>query len=182
VNEAPSAEIVMNDVEDNGLPTVEFSTPSIGTKYSWNLGNESETYSDNEVTAHFFEKKDYTVTLKVTNANGCTSTATKKVSVESDYNLNAAGGLQTSNPDPLGNSFMPEALRVRNVDFNMIIIEPSTGSIVFETSDATNRWTGIDKRTGQYVDANKAYIWKVTLKNPARGEKSEYKGTVIRVQ
>jgi len=128
VNEAPSAEIVMNDVEDNGLPTVEFSTPSIGTKYSWNLGNESGTYSDNEVTAHFFEKKDYTVTLKVTNANGCTSTATKKVSVESDYNLNAAGGLQTSNPDPLGNSFMPEALRVRNVDFNMIIIEPSTGS------------------------------------------------------
>jgi len=32
------------------------------------------------------------------------------------------------------------------------------------------------------VDANKAYIWKVTLKNPAREEKSEYKGTVIRVQ
>lgn len=182
VNDAPSADIVMNDVEDNGLPTVEFSTPSNGTKYSWNLDNETGTYSGNEVTAHFFNKKDYTVTLKVTNANGCTNTATKKVSIDVDYNLYAADAIQTSDPDQYRNSFMPSALTVRNVDFNMIIIEPSTGSIIFETSDATNRWTGVDRRTGQFVDVNKAYIWKVTLKNPVKGEKSEYKGTVIRVQ
>jgi hypothetical protein len=172
----------MNDVEDNGLPTVEFSTPSVGSKFSWNLGNESGSYSGNEVTAHFFEKKEYTVTLKVMNANGCSNTSTKKVNGETDYNLNAGNAIQTSDPDVLRNSFMPEALTVRNVDFNMIILEPSTGSIIFETTDATNRWNGIDRRTGQYVDANKAYIWKVTLKNPVRGEKSEYKGTVIRVQ
>lgn len=182
VLEAPAAEIVMNDVEDNGIPTIEFSTPSTGSKFSWDLGNKSGSYTGNEVTAHYIAKDDYMVTLKVTGANGCISTTTKKVSVEYDYNLYAADAIQTSDPDALRNSFMPEALRVRNVDFNMIIIEPSTGSIIFETSDATNRWTGVDKRTGQYVDVNKAYIWKVNLKNPERGEKSEYRGTVIRVQ
>jgi hypothetical protein len=182
VNEAPSAEIVVNDVEDNGIPTIEFSTPSTGTKYSWDLGNNSGTYSGTEVTGYFFNKKDYTVTLTVIGSNGCSSTAIKKISMESDYNLNAPNAIQTNDPDVLRNSFMPEALTVRSVDFTMIIIEPSTGSILFETSDATNRWTGVDHRTGQYVDVNKTYIWKVTLKNPVRGEKSEYKGQVVRVQ
>ena len=63
----------------------------------------------------------------------------------------------------------------------MVIIDPNDGAIVFETSDASQPWDGIDKRDGQMVNANKVFIWKVTIKHPEASEKSEYKGTIIRI-
>jgi hypothetical protein len=63
----------------------------------------------------------------------------------------------------------------------MIILDPDNLGIVFETTEASNPWTGIDRRDGKMVPAQKAYIWKVSLSNPEQGEKSEYKGTIVRV-
>ena len=76
---------------------------------------------------------------------------------------------------------MPYALTERNTDFSMLIIDPTNGVTLFETSDATNGWNGTNRTTGQLVDANKAFIWIVKLKNPLPGEKSEYKGTIVRM-
>ncbi len=63
----------------------------------------------------------------------------------------------------------------------MVILDPTDGGIVFETSDASQPWDGIDKRDGKLVDIKKVYIWKVTIKFPETGEKSEYKGTITRI-
>jgi hypothetical protein len=45
--------------------------------------------------------------------------------------------------------------------------------IKLETNDATNAWNGIDKRNGQMVEFNKSFVWKVVLKNPMKGERSD---------
>ena len=76
---------------------------------------------------------------------------------------------------------MPMALTVRDVQFNMIIIDPKSGNVVFETNNASNGWDGIDKNTGQMTRPNTAYIWKVVLQNPEPGERSEYSGTITRL-
>lgn len=178
---APKAEITVSDIDDNGLPTLELSTNSNGSSYSWDLGNGTGKYSENEVIAHYFNKGSYTVSLTVTGSNGCSDTETERITITEDYNLMAGNAIETNSSNIERNSFMPDALTVRSVDFTMIIIDPNTGATIFETSDASNRWTGIDKRTGQLVELQKTYIWKVVLKNPVKGEKSEYSGTIIRL-
>ena len=76
---------------------------------------------------------------------------------------------------------MPFALTQRKTAFNLIIIDPSDGGIVFESSDASNAWDGYDKRNGKMAVANKAYIWKVNIANPEHKENIEYKGTIVRL-
>lgn len=186
VMSAPKADfdIIKNSNEPykNGLPTIDLNATTSGSTYSWNLGNGTGSFSGKEIDAHYFDKGNYTITLTVTGSNGCKAVETRSVSVDETYNLLAGNAIESSSTNPERNSFMPDALSVRNVDFTMIIIDPSTGATVFETSDATNRWTGVDKRTGQMVDAQRSFIWKVNLKNPEKGERSEYKGTVVRIE
>jgi hypothetical protein len=172
----------VNEPYKNGLPTIDLNASASGSTYSWNLGNGTGTFSGKEIDAHYFDKGNYTISLTVTGSNGCKAVETRSVSIDETYNLLAGNAIETSSSNPERNSFMPDALSVRNVDFTMIIIDPSTGAIVFETSEATNRWTGVDKRTGQMVDAQRSFIWKVNLKNPEKGERSEYKGTVVRIE
>jgi hypothetical protein len=63
----------------------------------------------------------------------------------------------------------------------MVILDPTDGGVVFETSDASQPWDGIDRRDGKLINTQKVYIWKVTIKSPEAGEKSEYKGTITRI-
>ena len=69
----------------------------------------------------------------------------------------------------------------RDTPFKMIIIDPSDGAILFETSSADMPWDGIDRNTGKMVDENKSFVWKVILENPESNEKPEYIGTVVRL-
>jgi hypothetical protein len=63
----------------------------------------------------------------------------------------------------------------------MVILDPNDGGIVYETSDASQPWDGIDSRDGKMIGSNKTFVWKVSIKNPESGEKSEYKGTITRI-
>ena len=67
--------------------------------------------------------------------------------------------------DDRNNTFMPFALTQRNVKFNLIIIDPTDGYIVFQSNDATNAWNGIDKSTGNGVNYGITYILKVIIEN-----------------
>ncbi|NBR15098.1 MAG: hypothetical protein EBU01_11050, partial [Crocinitomicaceae bacterium] len=113
---------------------------------------------------------------------GCETTETKTFISKDDYNLLAVNALNLNSNDNRNNTFMPFALKQRNTPFKLIIIDPNDGGIVFESSDASFAWEGIDKRDGKKVNPKKAYIWKVTLLSPEKGEKSEYKGTITLVE
>jgi hypothetical protein len=71
-------------------------------------------------------------------------------------------------------------LTIRNTPFVLTILDPDNGGTVFTSSDASQSWDGIDRRTGNLVPLDKAYIWRVVLSSPSKGEKSIYKGTIVR--
>lgn len=102
------------------------------------------------------------------------------ITLRKRYNLNASEGF-----DPLDSradvaTFMPEALTVRNIPFELTIRDISTNELIYRTRDASEGWDGIDPRTGELVAKNTKWIWKVTLFEPLEGEPSQYTGIIIR--
>lgn len=183
VKPLPKADFTIDETYnyENGVPSINLSTNSQGVAHTWAYEGQNGTTSGTETKAHFFYKGEYDIALTVTGSNSCKTTATKSVQIDETYNLLAVNGFDPMSSDNRINSFIPRGLVERSADFRMIIIDPTDGAIIFETSDVSNPWRGLDKRNGQMVSANKAYIWKVTLNNPLKGENPEYKGTIVRL-
>ncbi len=166
---------------ENGVPSINLATNSQGVAHVWNFEGQNGSTTGTEAKAHFFYKGEYDITLTVTGSNSCKSSVAKSVQIEETYNLLAVNGFDPMSSDNRINNFIPRGLVERSADFRMIIIDPTDGAIIFETNDVSNPWRGLDKRNGQMVSANKAFIWKVTLNNPLKGENPEYKGTIVRL-
>ncbi|MBP6090851.1 MAG: hypothetical protein KA521_06315 [Crocinitomicaceae bacterium] len=179
----PTPKIELNildeDQFENGLPIAKFSASGNAQSFQWVINHKKSIGTECQV--HLFLKGRYPIQLSAQNSAGCVTEITKEITIEADYNLLAATAFDVQSRDKRNNSFIPFALTQRMVDFAMIIIDPNDGGILFETYEATDPWTGIDRRTGQLVETNKPYIWKVVLKNPAFGEKSDYKGVITRL-
>jgi hypothetical protein len=174
-------EVVEKSIYENGLPTTKVTSNAICNNYSWEFESIKTTVASKDANVHFFKKGTFEIKLTVTNDNGCSSTTIQDITVDEDYNLLAVNGFDPMSNDSRKNVFIPFALTQRSVSFRMIIMDPKDGGIIFESEDASNPWTGIDSRTGQIVEPNKAYIWQVIIDNPEPGEKSEYKGTIVRM-
>ena len=178
---APSVDLSYDPINiyDKGLPSIQMKSSSIGTSFEWTIPGTKNPVYGKEVNAHFFNKGTYKVNLTVTSSNGCSATETMNVNMPEDYNLMAVNAINPNSHIEKNRTFMPYALKERNTPFTLLIIDPATGSIIFESNDVNNPWTGIDRRNGQAVEVNKPYVWKVSLQKPMEGEKAEYKGTVI---
>lgn len=166
---------------ENGIPSIPLVTYSEGSNLTWSFEGIKQNQKGNEAFAHFYSKGKYNVTLTGEGTLGCISSTSKTIEVYEDYNLFAPTAFIPGDANPKNAFFMPMALTVRDVQFNMIIIDPKSGNVVFETNNASNGWDGIDKNTGQMTRPNTAYIWKVVLQNPEPGERSEYSGTITRL-
>ena len=130
---------------------------------------------------NLFKKGNYQIAMSNVDINGCVSKSVTNFWVEEDYNLMAVNAFTPSSWDSRNTHFLPYALTKRDSPFKMIIIDPSDGAILFETSSADMPWDGIDRNTGEMVDENKSFVWKVILENPESNEKPEYIGTVVRL-
>lgn len=182
VNEAPSVDFSVDPTTkfENGLPVTKMETSVQGSEFEWVYGGQRQ--SGSELNAHFYSKGNHEVTLVVTGSNGCQSSISKNVFIDENYNLMAPTSFRPNSSDPSVNTFMPYALKERNVSFTMIVIDPRDGHVLFETKDASQGWDGVDRKTGGVVDFESAYIWKVTLAKKASGEeRNEYSGQVIPV-
>jgi hypothetical protein len=169
---------------ENGLPTIKAEANTNEDNVLWkveNQGRNAYTLKPKSSELTFFLKGNYDVTVKVSNELGCESKDNKSVYIPEDYNLLAVNAFNPNSSDYRKNTFIPFALTVRNTPFRMVILDPDNGGVIYETSDASNAWDGIDRRDGKLVAANKAYIWKVSLQKPEPNEKSEYRGTIIRI-
>lgn len=176
----PSADFDIINVEDkydeNGLPATTVVANGIADNYAWEF--DFATAEGKEVIGHFFKQGDHKITLTATGNNGCINKVTKKINVEENYNLMAMNSFVPTDIDPANNTFMPYSLKVRGDAFHMIILDPADGHLIYETNDPSKGWDGIDKQTGAMVRLETAYIWKVTMENPMKGESPEYAGTV----
>lgn len=163
--------------DEKGLPSTNVMASGNATSYEWQYGQATAT--GKEAIVHLFTRGEHDVKLTVTDVNGCKSTLTKSITIDESYNLMAMNSFIPTDIDPANNTFMPYSLKVRGDDFHMIIIDPNDGHLIYETSDASKGWDGIDKQTGSMVKYETAYIWKVTMVNRKIGESPEYAGTVV---
>ena len=185
VFENPRASLLVEDElnYETGLPIIRGEVQTFEETIKWKVDKVVSANSSKAKTAdfYFFEKGQFDLEVIVTNEKGCSSSEIKRIFIEKDYNLLAVNAFDPLSGDSRKNTFMPYALSKRNSAFSLIIIDTDNGGIIFESSDASNPWDGIDKRNGQLVNKNKAFIWKVTLTSPEKNEKSVYKGTITRI-
>lgn len=182
VNESPTLDFNVEDLNYiNGLPTLPINVKSNETTIAIYLNNKLVGSNLKETEIYLFKKGDNQITVYSSNEFNCKSSITKTVNTVEDYNLLAVNAFDPFSNDARKSTFMPFALTQRKTPFNLIIIDPSDGGIVFESSDASNAWDGYDKRNGKMATANKAYIWKVNIANPEYKENTEYKGTIVRL-
>jgi hypothetical protein len=182
VNESPSLDFSVEDLNYlNGLPTLPINIKSNETTIAIYLNNKLVASNLKETEIYLFKKGANQVSISCSNEFNCKASITKTVNTVEDYNLLAVNAFDPFSNDARKSTFMPFALTQRKTAFNLIIIDPADGGIVFESSDASNAWDGYDKRNGKMAAANKAYIWKVNIANPEHKENIEYKGTIVRL-
>ena len=185
VYENPRATLLVEDElnYETGLPIIRGEVQTFEETINWKVDNVVSANSSKAKSAdfYFFEKGQFELEVIVSNEKGCTSTEIKTIIISEDYNLLAVNAFDPLSSDSRKNTFMPYALSKRNSAFSLIIIDPDNGGIIFESSDYSKPWDGIDKRNGKIVSESKTFIWKVTLNSPEKNEKSVYKGTITRI-
>lgn len=165
----------------HGIPLTTLETSVFSNNIKWYLDSELLNTSKSKIELNIFKKGTYTIKLTTDNNNGCLSLIEQKITINEDYNLLAVNAFSPNSSNDKTNSFIPYALVERDVKFNFIIIDPKNGSIIYETNDKLKPWNGIDYRTGNLVEINSNWVWKVVIENPLKGEDSNYKGIIIRL-
>ena len=175
----PSLEVESTITYNKGVPTLKASAFA-ESGLSWMVNNNEVNSSTNEIEITPFKAGTYTISVS-TKENGCTVVNSQDVQINENYNLLAVNSFEPSSFEPKRQSFMPFALTQRDVKFTLIILDLRDGGIVYQTSDASMPWNGIDMRSGQLVNSSQDFIWKVQLVNPLPGESSEYKGSILKL-
>jgi len=116
---------------------------------------------------------DYPIKLLVVNEFGCVDSVYQYVTIGEDFNLLAPDAF-SPNGDGLNDYFMPEALRIRDLNFKLTIY--NNNQAIFESTDRYNPWKGI-LPNGTLANAGTSYPWVVQLTNE-KGDEEYYSGTV----
>jgi len=163
--------------ENEMKPAIEFNNYSDdATAYVWNFDDGNST--DRTAPQHSFQRKGvYQVTLIASNNYGCSSQIVKPITVEKSYNLLAPTGFSPSG-DGLNETWIPEALKVLDVNFKLHIVD-SNGELAYVTQDANKPWDGYDMNGNIFFGAT--YVWVCIVINEY-GEEEVYKGSVTLVR
>ena len=165
---------------EDGTPRILINLESNANDISWSANGTLLNKKNRSVDLLAFKGQTYTITAEG-QLDGCKSTEKIKITANEDYNLLAVNAFNPQSRDERNATFMPYALTIRELQFELLILDPENGAVIFRTSDAQNAWDGIDQRTGQMVPAQKAYIWKVVLQEALPNEKTTYSGTIVRI-
>lgn len=165
---------------EDGTPRIHVSAETMVSDINWNVNGTVINRKNKSFDLLAFKGQTYTITAEG-QLDGCKTTEKIKITANEDYNLLAVNAFNPQSRDERNATFMPYALTIRDVRFDLVILDPDNGAVVFKSSDAQNAWDGIDQRNGQMVPAHKAYIWKVVLQQTLPGEKSTYTGTIVRI-
>ena len=165
---------------EDGTPRIKVSAECNGSDIIWSANGTLQHKKSRSVELLAFKGQTYTISAQA-QLDGCTSTEKIKITANEDYNLLAVNAFNPQSSNERNARFMPYALTIRDVRFELVILDPDNGAVVFKTTDAQNAWDGIDMRNGQLIAAQKAYIWKVVLQDALPNEKTTYTGTIVRI-
>lgn len=176
IHERPEAAFnTMHQEYLDRVPSVHFENKSLkGSSYFWDFGDGNT--STLQVPTHVYKNKgDYTVSLVVTNAIGCSDRTERIVHIKEDYNLLAAPAF-SPNGDGVEEHFIPDALKTLDRRFRMTVHDPRTGALIYETSDVKRPWNGRVNGVGAPCPTGD-YVWMVEMKDGA-ALGGTYNGTV----
>lgn len=174
VNPMPAVNFAWEQ-SNNLIPTISFiNLTEDAENFAWDIKG-IKTSTDTQIDYTFRKKGTYIVELSAGNEFGCTSTIQKPIEVKADYNLLAPTAF-TPNGDNKNDYFIPEALRIMDVEFTMVIYDKA-GTMMYQTNEVNLPWDGTNVNDNSQAEDG-AYIWKVQFKN-ANGELEMYEGQVI---
>ncbi|MBK6527209.1 MAG: gliding motility-associated C-terminal domain-containing protein [Crocinitomicaceae bacterium] len=174
VNPVPAVNFAWEQ-SNNLIPTINFiNLTEDADKFAWDIKGV-KTSTETQIDYTFRKKGTYIVELSAGNEFGCTNTIQKPIEVKSDYNLLAPTAF-TPNGDNKNDYFIPEALRIMDVDFTMVVFDKS-GKVMYQTTEVNMPWDG-NNATDNSIAEDGAYVWKVQFKN-TNGELEMYEGQVI---
>ncbi|MFZ5553989.1 MAG: PKD domain-containing protein [Bacteroidota bacterium] len=137
-------------------PVVSFTDISSGgILWEWNFG-DGTTSTEQHPEHTYAAPGDYTVTLTVTNAQGCTSTITYYLHIGTDFSFYCPNAF-TPNGGDLNELFMSKGVGIST--FSMQIFN-RWGELIFESTDINKGWDGTYMGKEAAIDV---YIWKVRL-------------------
>ena len=174
----------MNAITKKGLPINSVGSNVEAKTYTWTNERNEVLSTDKTTEIHLFTAGLHNITLTVEHFNGEKQSVTKAIRCDVNYNLLAVTGFNPSSSDYRNSTFIPYALlkSERNIPFDMQIIDPKSGQVIFESKNADTPWDGIDSRTNQLVPVNATYIWRVNIHEKAIGEPTNrYQGTITRI-
>lgn len=160
VKPSPQISFDWSDEVVNGKPYVHFRNNShdiVSSKWIFNNGSTSQ---EKDPVRFFRYKGEYQIGLTATGSNGCQSKTIRTLRIEKDYNLFAPNAF-SPNGDNTNNTFIPEALKVMDVEFTMTIYTRDN-KLVYQTKSVDSPWDG------RFMSDNQAapegtYVWVVSI-------------------
>ncbi|MBA3900412.1 MAG: gliding motility-associated C-terminal domain-containing protein [Bacteroidetes bacterium] len=138
--------------------------------WQWDFGNNNSSKEKSPKNI-YSSMGTYTVSLIVTNREGCIDTTQKIIRIE-DKNELAAPYVISPDGDGKNDTFMPKALESMSVPFVMEIYDIK-GKMVFKTQESFTPWNGRFMNTGEYL-TNGDFLWVVKLTDEIGADKAYY--------
>ena len=176
VNSKPEAMFDFEIVKEGlAYPQVRFTDKSAEALYwEWNFGDEKISYEQNPTHAYFINSdKKINVSLSAMNVQGCKSKIEKTITFNNIFDLMAPNAFSPDG-DGLNDYFMPKALEVYDIPFEMFIYDRA-GTLIYNTKTKSKPWDGRISQTG--LPETGTFIWIVILKDN-NGNDIKYAGTV----
>ncbi len=118
---------------------------------------------------------EYTVTLMVENAWGCTDVLSRNLLVNESFSMYIPNGF-TPDMDGLNDAWKFYGIDVDESDFHVVVFD-RWGQKVYESTDLYGAWVG-DNLGGDYFVQNGVYTYLITTRSLATKERKVLKGTV----
>jgi gliding motility-associated-like protein len=149
------------------------------SSWQWNFGNSQTSAARDPLPVHYPQtgvENNYTITLTVSDANGCQDVATATVKVFATCII-AVPTAFTPNGDGRNDYFYPlNAFKADNLDFKVF---NRWGQVVFQSADWTRKWDGTIKGVPQASDI---YVWTLRYKDRTTGLLYNLRGTTMLIR
>jgi gliding motility-associated-like protein len=138
--------------------------------WQWDFGNQQVSKEKNPKNI-YSSVGSYTVSLIITNKEGCRDTTKRIIRIEEKNELFAPYVISPDG-DGKNDSFMPKALENTSQNFIMEIFDIK-GKLVFKTQESSIPWNGRYMNSGEYL-GNGDFFWVVKLTDESGIEKPYY--------
>ncbi len=177
VNKTPESNFDY-EITQEGLayPQVKFFDKSQDAlHWEWHFGDGKISYEQNPLHVYFLSNdKDINVTLSTTNVFGCQNKTEKNLTFSNVFDIMAPNAFSPDG-DGLNDYFLPKALEIYDIPFEMFIYDRA-GTLIFNTKSKSYPWDGRIAQSG-IIPESGTFIWIVIMKNK-NGNDVKYGGTV----